>query len=321
MDNNSTLHASSEYASCQCGTPVYNVLPTNMRVPLLGECHVPMVPTKWTYDLKQNKTQAEINSDFIAAEQKIDNAVNTLNSTVNGLNNQLQDTLAEYGSHTIVYYMQPSISNARISADGVLYDRAVTCDVYKITSDNNPVKLTRDEVTLTFKIGYNNSSWSTQDEYDWDNGIVLNATWRTVRIFLYIGSNVDYSTAQYYTYIDIPLIKDGQFDTNFKLWIGDTNTVPNVGSEPWASWIENNEEESHVGDYYMGSDFRYYKFVEVENGYSWQNITDQMLSALISQKSRIDSLVTQIGSLNSQIVELSNRIGQVESSIPQLGQS
>ena len=178
--------------------------------------------------------------------------------------------------------MQPSISNARISADGVLYNEAITCDVYKITSDNNPVKLTRNEVTLTFKIGYNNSSWSTQDEYDWDNGIVLNATWRTVRIFLYIGSNVDYNTAQYYTYIDIPLIKDGQFDTNFKLWIGETNITPNVGSEPWSSWVANNEEKSHVGDYYVGSDFRYYKFVEVENGYSWQPITDGMLASIVS---------------------------------------
>jgi hypothetical protein len=58
-----------------------------MRVPLLGECHIPMVPTRWVYDLSQNKTQAEINSDFIAAGQKIDNAVNTLDSTVNSLNN------------------------------------------------------------------------------------------------------------------------------------------------------------------------------------------------------------------------------------------
>lgn len=86
MDNNSTLHASSEYTTCQCGTPVYNVLPTNMRVPLLGECHTPMVPTKWTYDLKQNKTQAEINDGFAASEQKIDNAINTLDNTVNNLN-------------------------------------------------------------------------------------------------------------------------------------------------------------------------------------------------------------------------------------------
>lgn len=314
MEDNNTLHTSSEYTTCQCGTPVYNVLPTNMRVPLLGECHIPMVPTRWVYDLSQNKTQAEINSDFIAAGQKIDNAVNTLDSTVNSLNNQLQNTLAEYGSHTIVYYMQPSISNARISADGVLYDRAVTCDVYKITSDNNPVKVNSGEVTLTFSIGYNNSSWSTQDEYDWNNGIVLDSTWRTVRIFLYIGSNVDYSTAQYYTYIDIPLIKDGQFDTNFKLWVGDTDVIPNVGSEPWSSWVANNEEESHVGDYYVGSNFKYYKFVEVENGYSWQPITDGMLSALIVQKSRIDQLAAQINSLNGQIVSLSNQIGQGGSS-------
>lgn len=184
--------------------------------------------------------------------------------------------------------MQPSISNARISADDVLYDKVVKCDVYKITSDNNPVKMNGGQVTLTFSIGYNNSSWSTQNEYDWDNGIVLDSTWRTVRIFLYIGSNVNYNTAQYYTYIDIPLIKDGQFDTNFKLWVGDTNTAPDVDSEPWSTWVANNEEKSHVGDYYVGSDFRYYKFAEVENGYSWQPITDSMLSTLIIQKSRID---------------------------------
>lgn len=86
MDNNSTIHTSSEYTTCQCGTPVYNVLPTNMRVPLLGECHIPMVPTKWVYDLNQNKTQAEINNAFVESGQKIDNAINTLDSTVNSLN-------------------------------------------------------------------------------------------------------------------------------------------------------------------------------------------------------------------------------------------
>ena len=308
MDNNNTIHTSSEYTTCQCGTQVYNVLPTNMRVPLLGECHIPMVPTKWVYDLNQNKTQAEINNEFVESGQKIDNAVNTLDSTVNSLNIQLQNTLAEYGSHTIVYYMQPSISNARISADDVLYDKVVKCDVYKITSDNNPVKMNSGQVTLTFSIGYNNSSWSTQNEYDWDNGIVLDSTWRTVRIFLYIGSNVDYTAAQYYTYIDIPLIKDGQFDTNFKLWIGDTDRWPDVNSEPWASWLENHEEASHVGDYYIGSNFKYYKFVEEENGYSWQPITDSMLSALIVQKSRIDQLAERVASLDNQISQLRNRV-------------
>lgn len=314
MGNNSTIHTSSEYTTCRCGTPVYNVLPTNMRVPLLGECHIPMVPTKWVYDLNQNKTQAEINNAFVESGQKIDNAINTLDSTVNSLNSQLQNTLAEYGSHTIIYYIQPSISNARISADGVLYDKVITCDVYKITSDNSPVKLNRGEVTLTFSIGYNNSSWSTQDEYDWDEGIVLDSTWRTVRIFLYIGGNVDYNTAQYYSYTDIPLIKDGQFDTNFKLWVGDTSTAPNVDSEPWASWVANNEEKSHVGDYYVSSDFRYYKFDEVENGYSWRPITDSMLSTLIVQKSRIDQLAAQITSLTGQIVSLNNKIDQGGSS-------
>lgn len=318
-DNNINTIGSSEYTTCQCGIPVYDTLPTNMRVPLLGKCHTPMVPTKWVYDLNQNKTQSEINNKFIESEaeinnklieseEKIDNAIKTLDNTVDSLNRELQNTLTEYGSHTTVYYMQPSISNARVSADGILYDKVVTCDVYKVVSDNNPTKMGKDAVTLTFSIGYNNSSWSTQDEYDWDNGIVLNSTWRTVRIFLYIGSNVDYNTTEYYTYIDIPLIKDGQFDTNFKLWVGDTNVTPNVDSEPWASWISDDEEAKHVGDYYVGSDFKYYKFIEVENGYSWQNITDTTLSTMIAQKSQIDSLKTQIASMNAQIVQLNNKI-------------
>jgi hypothetical protein len=45
-----------------------------------------MVPTKWVYDLNQNKTQAEINNAFVESGQKIDNAINTLDSTVNSLN-------------------------------------------------------------------------------------------------------------------------------------------------------------------------------------------------------------------------------------------
>lgn len=65
MDDNSTLHTSSEYTLNTCGEPVYNVLPcdTECMCPPHILCNKPIVCTDRVYDKELEKWQNEINQE------------------------------------------------------------------------------------------------------------------------------------------------------------------------------------------------------------------------------------------------------------------
>ena len=65
MDNNSTIHTSSEYTLNTCGEPVYNVLPCDTECMCSPQslCKKPIVCTDRVYDKELEKWQNEINQE------------------------------------------------------------------------------------------------------------------------------------------------------------------------------------------------------------------------------------------------------------------
>ena len=172
----------------------------------------------------------------------------------------------------ITYELQPSVTQIMINTDGTISTPIITCTAYKIEGNVRTI-LSAQEGTIK----YNTSNNQTYQNYDTANGVTVNAQWSFITFFLFLteGNNP-------IVRFDVPITRNGQIDTNFRVWVGTVADPNTLLQYPWVG--EQNEPQEtymHVQDYYISPDMTYYCFVnsgtELNPVYKWEEVTDATL--------------------------------------------
>lgn len=217
-----------------------------------------------------------------------------------------QLTIIKGPEANIAYYLTLPIKEIIRKTNGRLSDSFITCTVEKQEDGGARTMCDSSSVIVTYTVGDNTYFfWGDSDDNTKQLDITKFVSYDKIYINVY-----QYSTpkgtkqgdlinkSQLFVFGnpvlagDISIIRDGKEDPNFEVWVG-TTTDPN--NEPEPLWSD--DDEDHIGDYYVGTDGRYWEYTE---DLTWILITDQVLINILN---RIDSNGSSKFSVQCQSIE------------------
>ena len=173
------------------------------------------------------------------------------------------------------YFLKPSVTQVVIKNDGSLNTDVVTCTAYK-AEDAEMTELSSSEGVIKYTI----DNGSEYIDYT-DDGVPVDTNWSMVSFFLFLTGMSNYQVRA-----DVSIIRNGQVDTNFRVWVG-TQANPNSPFQrPWLGEEgEPQTDDMHVGDYYVSPNMQYYCFVydDITSSYKWDEVTDANLKKWLAR--------------------------------------
>lgn len=173
------------------------------------------------------------------------------------------------------YFLKPSVTQVVIKNDGSLNTDVVTCTAYK-AEDAEMTELSSSEGVIKYTV----DNGSEYIDYT-DDGVPVDTNWSMVSFFLFLTGMSNYQVRA-----DVSIIRNGQVDTNFRVWVG-TQANPNSPFQrPWLGEEgEPQTDDMHVGDYYVSTNMQYYHFGynAIVSGYEWDEVTDVNLKKWLAR--------------------------------------
>ena len=173
------------------------------------------------------------------------------------------------------YFLKPSVTQVVIKNDGSLNTDVVTCTAYK-AEDAEMTELSSSEGVIKYTI----DNGSEYIDYT-DDGVPVDTNWSMVSFFLFLTGMSNYQVRA-----DVSIIRNGQVDTNFRVWVG-TQANPNSPFQrPWLGEEgEPQTDDMHIGDYYVSPNMQYYCFGynDITSSYEWDEVTDVNLKKWLAR--------------------------------------
>lgn len=216
-----------------------------------------------------------------------------------------QITILEGPEANVQYTLLTSPDQIKRKTNGRLSSSFITCTVLKQENGGVATKCDSSSVIVTYTVGNKEYFlWGSSNNEEKQLNISEFVSYDSIVVNVYPYATPDeteqgsqLSKTEQYT-LGTPVctstvlfIEDGKEDPNFEVWIG-TTTDPN--NEPEPLW---SDDEDHVGDYYVGTDGRYWEYTE---DLTWVLITDQVLINILN---RIDSNGSSKFSVQCQSIE------------------
>lgn len=173
------------------------------------------------------------------------------------------------------YFLKPSVTQVVIKNDGSLNTDVVTCTAYK-AEDAEMTELSSSEGVIKYTV----DNGSEYIDYT-DDGVPVDTNWSIISFFLFLTGMSNYQVRA-----DVSIIRNGQVDTNFRVWVG-TQANPNSPFQrPWLGEEgEPQTDDMHVGDYYVSPNMQYYHFGynNITSSYEWDEVTDVNLKKWLAR--------------------------------------
>lgn len=181
---------------------------------------------------------------------------------------------------TTSYELSPSATQIIIDTDGNPSPATIYCTAYKNEGNTHQV------ITTGASIKYKYTGQNQYQNYNNSTGVTINTSWQVITFFLFLDGQNDPIVR-----FDVPIIRNGQVDTNFRVWVGTTNADPNtLDHYPWYNVEGESQDPSmHIGDYYVTTEMTYYCFQyqtefspnpnspAIPVQYIWDQVTDATL--------------------------------------------
>lgn len=177
-----------------------------------------------------------------------------------------------------IYMLVPSQTQIVINTAETSQTPILTCEAYIVENDRR-IPLSNDVCTIKY---YTSEDDNTYKIYT--GGIEVNAEWNGVQFGLFLNGQTNPICEIY-----VSIVRDGQVDTNFRVWVGaaaDPNTLSN---RPWYGEEHERQEDSmHIGDYYVSPNMTYYCFEYNKQQYTyvWSEVTDPTLKQWLERANR-----------------------------------